>query len=227
MKALVLLSGGQDSTTCLYWAKEHYKEVVALNILYGQRHSVECESAKKIATLARVEYHQINLGNVFQQIGDSALLNSDDDVTAEHRAGGGLPASFVPGRNIILITFAAAFAFKRDITDIITGVCQTDYSGYPDCRHSTMMQLGMTLKMALDYPVSIKTPLMKKTKKETVIMASLMPGCWDALSYSHTCYNGQVPPCGKCPACELRAKGFAEANRNDPLVDRTKRKNES
>lgn len=219
LKSLVLFSGGQDSTTCLFWAKANFKEVLALNIWYGQRHSIEINAAKKIARLANVHYDEI-ASTLFQKIGDSALLQKEESISINHRGSNNLPASFVPGRNVIFLTIAAMIAYKYQIQNIITGVCQTDYSGYPDCRASTIRSLETTLKLSMDYSFKIHTPLMHLNKKETVEMANLMPGCMEALAYSHTCYEGKVPPCGECPACKLRAKGFLEAGMPDPLIKR-------
>lgn len=215
---IVLLSGGQDSTTCLFWAKQNFQHAVALNIYYGQRHAIELESAKKIAYLAGVDYHEVKT-DIFQNIGDSALISSGN-ISSSHRSSNELPASFVPGRNILFLTIAAAFAYKWQIQDIVTGVCQTDFSGYPDCRDNTIKSLQVTLSLALDAPLIIHTPLMWLTKAESVLMAANIPGCAEALKWSHTCYEGQYPPCGKCPACLLRAKGFAEAGINDPIYER-------
>ena len=218
--ALVLLSGGQDSTTCLYWAKQKFKDVRALNIWYGQRHAVEVNAAKKIAYLAESPYIDFKT-TLFQEIGDSALIQSGE-VSTCHRGSDKLPASFVPGRNIVFLTIAAMIAYKHGVHNIVTGVSQSDYSGYPDCRDNTIKSLQITLSLAMDYPLEIHTPLMNKTKKETVEMALGFIGCGEALSWSHTCYEGKVPPCGKCPACILREKGFDEAGIEDPLLTRLK-----
>lgn len=217
-KALVLFSGGQDSTTCLYWAKKNFKEVQALSIFYGQRHEREITSAQRISRLANVNLKMVDLQNLFSFCSDSALL-TDQNISENHRSGQ-LPASFVPGRNIVLLTAAAMLAFKQGINHIVTGVCQTDYSGYPDCREETIKSLETTLCRGMEYDFKIHTPLMHLTKAETVKMASTLDGCWEALSHSHTCYEGKVPPCGKCPACELRAKGFKESGYADPLIRR-------
>jgi 7-cyano-7-deazaguanine synthase len=218
---LVLLSGGQDSTTSLYWARENFTSVSAINIIYGQRHLIEVKCADKIADLAGVSVkHQITT-DIFQNIGDSALLSSSGDINSHHRGSDKLPASFVPARNILFLTIAAAVAFKTGIADIVTGVCQTDFSGYPDCRDNTIKSLQVTLSLAMDYPFIIHTPLMWLTKAESVKLAKSLPGCMDALVYSHTCYEGLYPPCGKCPACILRQKGFQEANTPDPIYLRS------
>lgn len=220
-KALVLFSGGQDSTTCLFWAKQNFDEVLAVNIHYGQRHAVEVDAAKKIAELAGVSLIEIQT-DVFKSIGDSAMFHPEQDISQAHRSSENLPASFVPGRNLLFLTIAAALAYKHDITDIVTGVCQTDYSGYPDCRDHTIKALTVSLGLGMDRPFNIHTPLMFLSKKESVELAYSLAGCWEALAWSHTCYNGKVPPCGECPSCVLRQKGFKEAGVTDPLIIRTR-----
>ena len=220
-KALVLFSGGQDSTTCLFWALQNFESVVAVNIHYGQRHAVEVDAAKKIAEFARVELIEVQT-DVFKSIGDSAMFHPEQDISQAHRSSGNLPASFVPGRNLLFLTIAAAIAYKHDITDIVTGVCQTDYSGYPDCRDHPIKALTVALGLGMDHPFNIHTPLMFMTKAESIHLAWRIPGCFDALAWSHTCYEGKVPPCGWCPSCLLRQKGFEEAGMPDPLVARTR-----
>jgi 7-cyano-7-deazaguanine synthase len=220
-KALVLFSGGQDSTTCLYWAKNKFESVEALNLYYGQRHILEIESAKKIAEKANVPLitHEIS---ILKEIADSALLNNINDINESHRGSNNLPSSFVPGRNIFFLTVAGAIAFKKEIKHIVTGVCETDYSGYPDCRDNTIKSTQVSLSLAINYDFEIHTPLMNLSKSDSITLAMYLPGCLDALAYSHTCYEGKFPPCGKCPACVLREKGFKESGINDPLIERSK-----
>jgi 7-cyano-7-deazaguanine synthase len=161
----------------------------------------------------------MNIGTLFTNIGNSALLNNTDPINVSHPKSNQLPASFVPGRNIIFLTAAAMVAYKHNIKDIVTGVCGTDFSGYADCRDNTIKSLQVTLSLALDKEITIHTPLMWLTKAKTVLMAhDLGTDCWDALSLSHTCYEGKRPPCQKCPACRLRAKGFEEAGYEDPIL---------
>ena len=217
MKSLVLLSGGQDSTTSLFWAINKGFLCEALIIDYGQRHRIEIESAVKIAKDVNVNYEIIST-DLFKQIGDSALIGQGN-ISESHRVGN-LPASFVPGRNILFLTIAGAVAFKKGIKNLVTGVCQTDYSGYPDCRDNTIRSINLTLNLGMDYPLQIYTPMMWLSKKEEVDLAKTFPGCLEALAWSHTCYEGVFPPCGKCPACVLREKGFKEAGIEDPLVRR-------
>jgi len=222
-KALVVLSGGQDSTTCVYWAIERFsrENVSCISFDYGQRHKVELQAAKKVAEIAAIE-HEILAINTFSALGGNALTDaiavSDNSPESEHSEPV-LPNTFVPGRNLIFLTFAAAYAYQRGIEHIITGVAQTDYSGYPDCRENTLSSLEQTLRLGMEYDFTIHTPLMNLTKADTVILAEKL-GAMDAMAYTHTCYNGEQPPCGHCPACLLRAKGFAEAKRSDPLVER-------
>ncbi len=215
--AVVLLSGGQDSTTCLAWALERYQRIECITFDYGQRHHVELAAAAKIAAAAGVAQTVIPCDS-FSALGGNSLTGTTLVETAVD-VETGLPNTFVPGRNLVFLTLAAAFAWQRGITDIVTGVCQTDYSGYPDCRADTMVALEAALRAGIDFPINLHTPLMYLTKAETVIMLRDL-GHLDLLRHSHTCYNGQIPPCGTCPACVLRAKGFAEAGVVDPLVIR-------
>jgi len=217
-RAIVLLSGGQDSTTSLFWALSRF-DCVALTISYGQRHSIEVESAKKIADMVGIEWSQIHT-DLFQTIGNSALVDDKLKINDQHNSNENLPASFVPGRNLIFITIAAMYGYREGIENIVTGVCQADSSGYPDCRFDTIKSLRKTLYLGIGLNLKIHTPLMTFSKAEAVNIAYGFEGCFDALAYSHTCYEGKYPPCGECPACKLRAKGFAEARITDPLIDR-------
>ncbi len=218
-KCLILFSGGQDSTTCLYWAKRRFEQVHVLNIDYGQRHAIEIESAKKIAAIANVAYHEIKT-DILEKIDDSDLIGSKTGTFKYHRSSNKLPSSFVPGRNLLFLTISAAFAYKMNIFNIVTGVCEVDYSGYPDCRENTIKALESALSLGMDCRFTIHTPLMFLTKTETVKLSMHLKGCFEALAYSHTCYNGKIPPCGECPSCKLRAKGFKEAGVADPLLER-------
>ncbi|SME99099.1 7-cyano-7-deazaguanine synthase QueC [Pseudogulbenkiania subflava] len=220
-KALVVLSGGQDSTTCLYWALQRFgaDKVEAVTFDYGQRHRVELDSARAIAALAGVPHTVLPI-DTFAAIGGNAL--TDASITPEQGARADddteLPNTFVPGRNLIFLNFAAAFGYTRGARHLVTGVAQTDYSGYPDCRENTLKALELALRLGLDARVELHTPLMYLSKADTVHLAQQV-GAMAALAYSHTCYNGEQPPCGHCAACELRAKGFAEAGVADPLVE--------
>ncbi|MBF0358259.1 MAG: 7-cyano-7-deazaguanine synthase QueC [Magnetococcales bacterium] len=219
-KALVVLSGGQDSTTCLYWALDFFgkSQVETITFDYGQRHIMEIASAKKIAAIANVANKVIPI-DTFSALGGNSL--TEPNIPVENGLGHSnqLPNTFVPGRNLIFLTYAAAFAYQRGIDHLVTGVAQTDYSGYPDCRQETIAALEKTLQLGMESRISLHTPLMFKSKKETVLMAEKL-GALPALGFSHTCYNNSYPPCTICSACQLRAKGFAEADITDPLLNR-------
>ncbi len=218
-KALIVFSGGQDSTTCFFWAINVFgrKNIHSLSFDYGQRHKIELQVAQKITQIASVQHTTLPI-NTFSVLGGNSLTDTidvTDEATPEHQ----LPNTFVPGRNLIFLTYAAAYAYQRGIKNIVTGVAQTDYSGYPDCRENTIYSLEQTLRLGMEYDINIHTPLMNLSKAETVLLAEKL-GAMNAMAYTHTCYNGEQPPCGHCQACILRAKGFAQANRIDPLVKR-------
>ncbi len=220
MTALVILSGGQDSTTCLYWAMAKFGQsnIVALSFDYGQKHKIELQAAKKISQIAQIEHHILPI-NTLAVLGGNAL--TQESITVEQQAPDtGLPNTFVAGRNLIFFTLAAAFAYQRQIHDLVVGVGQTDYSGYPDCRQNTLESLEQTLKLGMEYSFKIHAPLMFLSKAETVKLAIELHAL-EIMAYTHTCYNGQVPPCGQCVACQLRAKGFVEAGIADPLLNQT------
>lgn len=222
--ALVVFSGGQDSTTCLHWALRVFTSVEGVFFDYGQRHQTEMLAAQTLAWRLGIPLRIFRL-DFFREMKGNAL--TDSTMAIEGASPGGpnaLPNTFVPGRNLLFLTQAGAYAYTRGIRDVVTGVCQTDYSGYPDCRLDTIRALQHSLQLGLGWverrgTFRIHTPLMFRTKAESVVLAAK----WDALeslAYTHTCYEGAFPPCGKCPACILRARGFAEAGIPDPLVTR-------
>jgi 7-cyano-7-deazaguanine synthase len=217
-KALVILSGGQDSTTCLYWAIERFgrDSVESLTFDYGQRHRIELEAASNVAAHAGVANTVLPV-DTFRALGGNALTDGSIEVPEEAAQGDSLPATFVPGRNLIFLTFAAAYAWPRDIRHLVAGVAQTDYSGYPDCRRETIDALEKSISLGLERGVTIHTPLMHLSKKETVLLANEV-GAIGAMALTHTCYNGRRPPCGECAACRLRARGFVDAGIPDPLT---------
>lgn len=217
-QALVVLSGGQDSTTCLYWALDKFgsNAVEAITFDYGQRHRVELGCAARVAKFAGVS-HKVMPIDTFAALGGNALTDRNIGVQKEVDLETGLPNTFVPGRNIVFLTFAAAYAWQRNIEHLVTGVAQTDYSGYPDCRQETIEALQLTIRLGMASNVVIHTPLMSLSKKETVLLARDL-GALEAMALTHTCYDGRRPPCGECPACELRARGFNEAGIEDPLL---------
>lgn len=225
--AMVVLSGGQDSTTCLYWAKKTFDKVHAITFNYGQKHSRELEAAIKVAQMADVETHQfVNIPNILR--GRSPLVNPDEKLeqysdyqTMDKIIGDRVELTFVPMRNAFFLTVAANYALERDVYDLVTGVCQQDNANYPDCRESFVNAQEKTINEALGINnFSIHTPLMYMTKAESIHFAKSFDGCMDALAYSHTAYDGQYPPLGKDHATVLRAQGFLEANTPDPLIVR-------
>lgn len=217
-RALVVLSGGQDSTTCLYWAIARFgaDNVASVTFDYGQRHRIELLCAARVAEHAGVPNVCLPI-DTFAALGGNALTDAAIDVQRQAGAEGGLPNTFVPGRNLIFLTFAAAYAYQQGIRHLVTGVAQTDYSGYPDCREATISALQEALNLGMEADFRIHTPLMKLSKKQTVELARDL-GALPAMALTHTCYNGQRPPCGHCPACQLRARGFDEAGVSDPLL---------
>lgn len=205
--ALVVFSGGQDSTTCLYWAKREFKKVWALSFLYGQKHQKEVKLAREIARKAGVEFQVMDVSFIA-----SLAQNSLTDATItmdQEKPEGGVPNTFVPGRNLFFLSIAAVFAREHGIHHIVTGVSQTDFSGYPDCRDAFIKSLNVTLNLAMDEQFVIHTPLMWIDKAETWALADEL-GVLDLVRHETlTCYNG-VPGdgCGHCPACTLRRQGL-------------------
>lgn len=220
----MLFSGGQDSTACLAWALENYAHVETIGFDYGQRHHVELVQRVIVLEHLREAFpvwaeklgqdHFLDLG-LLGQVSDTALTRD----TAIAMADSGLPNTFVPGRNLIFLTFAAALAYRRGISVLVGGMCETDFSGYPDCRRDTMDALEVTLSKGMDAPFTIATPLMYLDKAQTWALAHSLGD--DRLveitvEDTHTCYEGDRKTrhpwgygCGVCPACDLRAKGFA------------------
>lgn len=229
IKALVILSGGQDSTTCLYWALDHGFDVAAITFDYGQKHKEEIVAAQRVAQLAGIAHKHmvVELGLGILR-GSSPLVNASEQLEqyADHRSlPGGLEKTFVPMRNQLFLTVAANRAYVRGINRLVTGVCEEDYGGYPDCRRvfidafEACSSLGTFTGEPETLPrLVVDTPLMDITKKQTVQMAMRFPGCYQALAWTHTAYDGQYPPKGKDHASLLRAKGFEEAMIPDPLV---------
>ena len=213
--ALVLFSGGQDSTTCLYWAKQKFKRVEAIAFDYGQKHSVELEQARLIADKANVPFASFDIRGT---LSGSALTEYEKDVSAEHESNSALPASFVPARNALFLTLAAGHAYNRQIADLVGGMCQTDFSGYPDCRRVFVDSMVTSLSLAMDFDLRIHTPLMYLTKAETWKLAAEMGIIEIVREMTHTDYNGDRSTLnewgyGKLdnPASILRAKGYEEA----------------
>ena len=223
--ALVLFSGGQDSSVCLAWALDHYARVETVGFDYGQRHAAELAARVRVreevvrrfpAWAQRLgQDHVIDIRS-FGAIGDTALT-SERTIEVTER---GLPSTFVPGRNLVFLTYAAALADRRGVAHLVGGMCETDYSGYPDCRRDTLDALEQALNLGMHQSFAIETPLMRLSKAETWALAHALGGdrlVELILEDSHTCYLGDRSHrhdwgygCGTCPACELRARGWRE-----------------
>ena len=205
--ALVVLSGGQDSTTCLFWAQRHFAAVHALSFTYGQKHVLEVELARALAAKAGATFEAMDLPLV-GQLGRNALTDTSIAMD-ETKPAGGPPNTFVPGRNLFFLSVAAVYARERSIRHLVTGVSQTDYSGYPDCRDNFVKSLNVTLNLAMEAQFVIHTPLMWLDKCQTWALADEL-GVLDVVRRETlTCYNG-IPGdgCGHCPACRLRREGL-------------------
>jgi 7-cyano-7-deazaguanine synthase len=223
--ALVLFSGGQDSTVCLGWALDRHARVETVGFNYGQRHGVELDCRQLLRERIAKGFpgwasrlgpdHVIDIAS-FGAIGETALT-SEAEI---EMLGSGLPSTFVPGRNLVFFVYAAALGYHRGLLTLVGGMCETDFSGYPDCRDATLRALGEAIRLGTEMPFTIETPLMGRTKAETWVLADTLGG--DAFvdlitEETHTCYRGERSlrhdwgyGCGTCPACKLRAKGFAD-----------------
>lgn len=204
-KAFVVFSGGQDSTTCLFWAKSMFAEVEAVTFDYGQRHKAEIRCATEIAKELDIRQTILDM-SLLNQLAPNALTRADIDIDQKE---GELPTTFVDGRNLLFLSFAAIAAKQAGARHLITGVCETDFSGYPDCRDSFIKSLNVTLNLAMDYPFVIHTPLMWLDKAETWRLADDLGAFEFVREKTLTCYNG-IPGdgCGECPACKLRRAGL-------------------
>lgn len=204
-KAIVVFSGGQDSTTCLFWAKEKFKEVEAVTFNYNQRHELEIDVAKNIAEELNVKHHVLDM-SLLNQLAPNALTRDDIDIEEKE---GELPSTFVPGRNLVFLSFAAILAKQVGAKHLITGVCETDFSGYPDCRDVFIKSLNVTLNLSMDDQFVIHTPLMWLDKAETWELADKLNELDYVREKTLTCYNGIIADgCGECPACKLRKNGL-------------------
>lgn len=207
-QALVIFSGGQDSTTCLFQAIAEYGQanVQAITFAYGQRHAIELERAAWIAKDLGIKQTLLDL-SLMQTITHNALM--DEHAEIKH-VSGSLPNTFVDGRNALFLLYAAIYAKSQNIQDIWLGVCETDFSGYPDCRDVFIKSMNVTLNLAMDYAFKIHTPLMYLTKKQTWALADKL-GAFDYIrEHTHTCYQGTVGGCHQCPSCVLRERGLNE-----------------
>jgi 7-cyano-7-deazaguanine synthase len=223
--ALLLFSAGQDSATCLAWALARYRRVETIGFAYGQRHAIELDQRpvlrRELAALEADWPARLGADELVDLSGYGALAESA--LTADRAiemAESGLPTTFVPARNLVFLSVAAALAYRRGIDVLIGGMCETDYSGYPDCRRATIDAMGAALSLGLDRRLCIETPLMHRSKADTWALAHELGGerlVALIIEHSHTCYEGERTQrhdwgygCGTCPACALRAKGFAE-----------------
>ena len=206
-KALVVFSGGQDSTTCMFYAKENFKEVELVTFQYGQRHDLEIEVAENIAKEQGLKHHILDM-SLLSQLSPNAL--TDHNMEIENNEDG-IPNTFVPARNLLFLSFAGALAYQIGARHIITGVCETDFSGYPDCRDSFIKSMNLSLNLSMDKDFVIHTPLMWLNKQETWALSDEL-GALDYVRESTlTCYNGVIADgCGECPACILRNQGLSQ-----------------
>ena len=233
-KALVVLSGGQDSTTALFWAKQHWDEVHAITFDYGQRHKREIASAIDVATMAGVASHEIIeipgiLKSVSPLLSDAPLEKYINAGQMAEVIGDRVELTFVPMRNMLFFTIAYNRAVALGARAVATGICQEDNANYPDCTDNFRSLFSVAANCALGAKESNKdritlfAPLMFLSKRETVLLAEELPGCWEALAYTHTSYDGKYPPTDMNHANVLRAKGFEDAGLPDPLVLRAVR----
>jgi len=235
-KAMVVFSGGQDSTTCLLWALDKFEEVEGVGFDYGQKHKVEIRCARAICSKLKVPYKVINLSFLDDISVSNLVSSSEGNVSEAHSLNASLPSSFVPYRNMIFLTLASAYSLKQGASELVTGVNATDYSGYPDCRPEFIASLAKTLGKATDskaMEVTIHTPLMKVTKAETFEMAKKLNGLEMIVEMTHTCYKGDHKTrhpwgfgCSDCPSCALRKKGFEEFEAGVHLKSKAKPKTE-
>ena len=223
--ALVLFSGGQDSTVCLGYALERYPKVETVGFAYGQRHRVELDCRQRVREALKQNFldwrarlgedHVIDISS-FGAIGETSLTSDSEIVMLES----GLPSTFVPGRNLVFFVYASALGYRRGLHTLVGGMCETDYSGYPDCRDATLRALQEAIRLGTDAPFSIETPLMWRSKAQTWSLAQDLGGSAFVeliREETHTCYEGKRETrhpwgygCGTCPACTLRAKGYRE-----------------
>lgn len=236
-KALVILSGGQDSTTCLFWARKHFTEVHAITFDYGQRHAIEIEAAKQVAALAKVASHEVVaipncLVSTSPLTSDAELEQYENPEQMAEVIGERVELTFVPMRNMLFFTIAMNRAVALGCEHLVTGICQEDNANYPDCRNVFKDTFEFTANAALGTEgrsgrrnrFTVHAPLMFLSKAETVRLAyEDLPGCWEALAYTHTSYDGKYPPTDMNHSNVLRADGFAKANLPDPLVLRAYR----
>jgi 7-cyano-7-deazaguanine synthase len=208
-KAVIVFSGGQDSTTCLIHALPMYDEIHCITFDYGQRHRAEIEVAQQLSKQLGVKVHKVLDTSLLSELAISSLTR--DHIPIARSTGNGVPDTFVPGRNILFLTLASIYAYQVGAEAVITGVCETDFSGYPDCRDEFVKSLNKAIHLGMDYKIRIETPLMWLNKAETWALADYHKQLDLIRCHTLTCYNGIVGSgCGDCDACALRAKGLSE-----------------
>ena len=209
-RAVVVFSGGQDSTTCLVQALQQYDEVHCVTFDYGQRHRAEIDVARALALKLGAVAHKVLDVTLLNELAVSSLTRDNIPVPDYEPEASGIPNTFVPGRNILFLTLTAIYAYQVKAEAIITGVCETDFSGYPDCRDVFVKSMNVTLNLAMDYAFQIHTPLMYLTKAQTWALADNLGALDYVRTHTHTCYMGVAGGCGQCPSCVLRERGLAE-----------------
>ena len=209
-KAVIVFSGGQDSTTCLLHALPHFEEIHCITFDYGQRHRAEIETALALSRQLGITAHTVLDASILNALTVSSLTRNDIPVPDTNQSEAkGLPNTFVPGRNILFLTLASIYAYQVQAETVITGVCETDFSGYPDCRDEFVKSLNHAIKSGMEYNVQIETPLMRLNKAETWALADHYNQLDLIREHTLTCYNGIIGSgCGNCAACDLRAKGL-------------------
>ncbi|AZE85758.1 7-cyano-7-deazaguanine synthase [Pseudomonas orientalis] len=214
-KAVMVFSGGQDSTTCLIQALKQYDEVHCITFDYGQRHVAEIDVARTLAKQLGATVHKVMDVSLLNELAISSLTRDNIPVPTVNSSGESLPSTFVPGRNILFLTLAAIYAYQVQAESVITGVCETDFSGYPDCRDEFVKALNQALKLGMEYDVRLDTPLMWLNKAETWALADYYEQLELVREQTLTCYNGVIGTgCGNCDACNLRARGLNEYLQN-------------
>lgn len=218
-KAVIVFSGGQDSTTCLIHALTQYDEVHCITFDYGQRHRAEIDVAQALAAQLGAVGHKVLDATLLNQLAISSLTRDNIPVPTVNSAGDSLPSTFVPGRNILFLTLAAIYAYQVKAQTVITGVCETDFSGYPDCRDEFVKALNKALELGMEYNVRLETPLMWLNKAETWALADYHQQLPLIRDQTLTCYNGELGSgCGNCDACNLRARGLNDYLGNQAAV---------
>ena len=218
-KAVIVFSGGQDSTTCLIHALQTYDEIHCITFDYGQRHRAEIEVAQQLSKKLGVTVHKVLDTSLLNELAISSLTRDNIPAPTSTNSGENLPNTFVPGRNILFLTLASVYAYQVGATSVITGVCETDFSGYPDCRDEFIKAMNKAVELGMDYKLRIETPLMWLNKSETWALAD-HHGKFELIQHhTLTCYNGiKGSGCGDCDACNLRAKGLNEYLENKSTV---------